>query len=109
MIFFFIAEDELSNKVSAILNNLVGKIKGSAKIRYSESVDVSMTNVRIGLKSALGKEDALELRIHAMLEAYAESLKIRYGLPGIPAVKLGEAVRWGEDAVSAASILHSLL
>ncbi|MEM0223068.1 MAG: hypothetical protein QXJ99_01555 [Thermofilum sp.] len=108
-IFFFVAEDELSNKVSAILNDLIGKIKGSAKIRYSESVGVSMTNVRIGLKSALGKEDALELRIHAMLEAYAESLKIRYGLPGIPAVKLGEAVRWGEDAVSAASILHSLL
>lgn len=62
-IFFFVAEDELSNKVSAILNDLIGKIKGSAKIRYSESVGVSMTNVRIGLKSALGKEDALELRI----------------------------------------------
>jgi len=68
-----------------------------------------MTSVRIGLKSALGREDTLELRIHSMLGKYVDSLKLRYGLPGIPAVKLGEAVRWGSEAVEITSKIYSLL
>jgi len=109
MLSFFIAEDELSDKIASILNDLIGKVKGSAKIRYSESLGMSMTSVRIGLKSALGREDTLELRIHSILGKYVDSLKLRYGLPGIPAVKLGEAVRWGPEAVEITSKIYSLL
>lgn len=106
---FFIVEDELSNKIASILNDLINRIKDSARIRYTETIGMSMTNVRIGLKSALGKEDALELRIHAILRAYAESFRLRYGLPGVPAVKLGETVRWGADALTVTLNLYSLL
>lgn len=106
---FFIAEDDLSNKMASILNDLIGRIKGSAKIRYSDSIGMSMTNVRIGLKSALGREDILELKIYSILGAYVDSFKLRYGLPGFPAVKLGETVRWGAEAITAASKLYSLL
>jgi predicted regulator of Ras-like GTPase activity (Roadblock/LC7/MglB family) len=106
---FFIAEDELSDKIVSMLNDLIRKVKDSAKIRYSESVGISMTSVRISLKSALGREDTLELRIHSMLGTYVDSFKLRYGLPGIPAVKLGEVVRWGSDAVETTSKIYSLL
>jgi predicted regulator of Ras-like GTPase activity (Roadblock/LC7/MglB family) len=106
---FFIAEDELSDKIASILNDLIGRIKDSAKIRYSESIGMSMTSVRISLKSALGREDTLELRIHSMLGKYVDSFKLRYGLPGVPAIKLGEAVRWGSEAVEITSKIYSLL
>gem|GEM_PF-996786 len=106
---FFIADDELSDKIASILNDLIGKIKDTAKIGYSMYTGTSVTSVKIKLKSALKREDVLELKIHSMLGTYVESSKLRHGLPGIPAVKLGEAVRWGSDAVEVASRLYSLL
>jgi len=106
---FFIAEDELSDKMASILNELIKKIKDTAKIGYSMYTGVSVTSVKISLKSALKKEDTLELKIYSILGAYVESSKLRYRLPGIPAVKLGEATRWGSDAVEVASRLYSLL
>ena len=106
---FFIAEDELSNKMASILNDVIGKVKDSAKIRYSEYTGMLVTSVRIGLKSALRRDNIPELKIHSILETYVDSFKLRYGLPGIPGVKLGETVRCGSDALAITSELYSLL
>jgi hypothetical protein len=44
-----------------------------------------------------------------MLGKYVGSFKLRYELPGVPVIKLGEAVRWGSEVVEITSKIYSLL
>ena len=109
-IIFYTSDDELSSKVLRILNGLIGEVKNMAKLSSRDQWPAfSITSVKITLPSTLGKSEELECEIWTAPKRYEESLKTKYGLVGLPAVRIGDSVFVGEHAISIASDLHTLL
>jgi hypothetical protein len=107
---FYASEDDLSNKLIKILNGLISEIKSTAKISSKDMWPAfAETTVKILLPSTLGVKEELECEIWTSPKDYEEVLKTKFGLAGIPAVKIGDNIFVGESAIGVASDLHTLL
>jgi len=107
---FYASEDDLSSKLIKILNGLIREIKDTAKTSSRDMWPAfAITTVKITLPSTLGVREELECEIWTSPKNYEEVLKTKFGLSGIPAVKIGDNIFVGENAVGIASDLHTLL
>ena len=107
---FYASEDELSSKLIKILNGLIREIKDTAKTSSRDMWPAfAITTVKITLPSTLGIREELECEIWTSPKNYEEVLKTKFGLAGVPAVKIGDNIFVGENAVGIASDLHTLL
>ena len=107
---FYASEDDLSSKLIKTLNGLIREIKDTAKTSSRDMWPAfAITTVKITLPSTLGVREELECEIWTSPKNYEEVLKTKFGLSGIPAVKIGDNIFVGENAVGIASDLHTLL
>ncbi len=107
---FYASEDELSSKLIKILNGLIREIKDTAKTSSRDMWPAfAITTVKITLPSTLGIREELECEIWTSPKNYEEVLKTKFGLAGVPAVKIGDNIFVGENAIGIASDLHTLL
>ncbi|MEN2975347.1 MAG: hypothetical protein ABDH32_07220 [Candidatus Caldarchaeales archaeon] len=107
---FYTSEDETSNKVLRILNGLIRDLKDRSKFSSKDIWPAhAVTTVRISLPSTLGKSEELEFEIWTTLKNYEEDMKTRFGINGIPAVKIGEKILTGPYVLEIASDIHALL
>ncbi|MCS7125781.1 MAG: hypothetical protein NZ929_02580 [Aigarchaeota archaeon] len=109
-IIFYTSGDELSNKVLKILNGLIREVRNRSKL---SSRDVwpahAVTTVKVSLPSTLGKSEELELEIWTTLKNYEEDMKTKFGLSGIPSVKIGDKILSSLQVLDIASDIHALL
>jgi len=109
-IYFYLSQDELSNKLLKILDELIKDVRNKSKISSRDIWPASaVTNVKIFLSSVLGGREELECEIWTTLREHEEGMKRRFGLTSLPAVRIGEKIFTGLSTLEIASDLHSLL
>jgi len=109
-IIFFLAEDDLSYSIAAILDGLIGELNGGVKLSSQRYLGAILTELTIRLRPNLARRrDTLKVIVYSISELYKESYKPIFNIPIFPAVSLGGYDYFGEEAVDIASELYSML
>lgn len=106
---FFLGEDDTSNKIVKLLDNLAKELKKNVKVSSTSFIGSTLTKMRIRLKSSFGKHEDLEIEVYTVLNQYRGFFESRFGLRNFPAVKFGEHLYTGPEVLNIASDLCSLL
>ena len=107
---FFLAEDDLSYSIAAILDGLIEELKGEVKLKSQRYLGSILTELKIALRqNHMGKRDTLKVIVYSVSELYKERYKPIFNIPIFPAVSLGGYDYFGEEAVEMASELYSVL
>jgi len=107
---FFLAEDDLSYSIAAILDGLIEGLKGEVKLKSQRYLGSILTELKIALRpNYTGKRDTLKVIVYSVSELYKERYKPIFNIPIFPAVSLGGYDYFGEEAVEMASELYSIL
>ena len=109
-IIFFLAEDDLSYSIAAILDGLIGELNGGVKLSSQRYLGAILTELKIRLRPNLARRrDTLKVIVYSISELYKESYKPVLNIPIFPAVSLGGYNYFGEEVVDIASELYSIL
>jgi len=109
-IIFFLAEDDLSYSIAAILDGLIGELNGRVKFSSQRYLGAILTELKIRLRpNPARRRDTLKVIVYSVSELYKESYKPIFNIPIFPAVSLGGYNYFGEEAVDMASELYSIL
>jgi len=109
-IIFFLAEDDLSCIIAAILDGLIRELNGGVKLSSRRYLGAILTELKIRLRSNLARRhDTLKVIVYSISELYKESYKPVLNIPIFPAVSLGGYNYFGEEVVDIASELYSIL
>jgi len=109
-IIFFLAEDDLSYSIAAILDGLIGELNGGVKLSSQRYLGAILTELKIRLRpNPARRHDTLKVIVYSISELYKESYKPVLNIPIFPAVSLGGYNYFGEEAVDIASELYSIL
>ena len=107
---FFLAEDDLSYSIAAILDGLIEELKGEVKLKSQRYLGSVLTELKIALRqNYTGRRDTLKVIVYSVSELYKERYKPIFNIPIFPAVSLGGYDYFGEEAVEMASELYSVL
>ena len=109
-IIFFLAEDDLSYNIAAILDGLIGELNGGVRLSSQRYLGAILTELKIRLRpNPARRHDTLKVIVYSVSELYKESYKPIFNIPIFPAVSLGGYNYFGEEAVDIASELYSIL
>ena len=109
-IIFFLAEDDLSYSIAAVLDGLIGELNGGVKLSSQRYLGAILTELKIRLSpNPAGRHDTLKVIVYSISELYKESYKPIFNIPIFPAVSLGGYDYFGEEAVDIASELCAIL
>ena len=109
-IIFFLAEDDLSYSIAAILDELIGELDGGVKLSSQRYLGAILTELKIALRPNFARRcDTLKVIVYSISELYKERYKPVFNIPLFPAVSLGGCDYFGEEAVDMASELYSML
>ena len=109
-IIFFLAEDDLSYSIAAILDGLIEELDGKVKFSSQKYLGAILTELKIMLRPNLArKNDTLKVMVYSISELYKERYKPMFNIPIFPAVSLDGYDYFGEEAVDIASELYSIL
>jgi len=109
-IIFFLAEDDLSYSIAAILDGLIEELDGKVKFSSQKYLGAILTELKIMLRPNFArKSDTLKVIVYSISELYKERYKPVFNIPIFPAVSLGGCDYFGEEAVDIASELYSIL
>jgi len=109
-IIFFLAEDDLSYSIAAILDELIGELDGGVKLSSQRYLGAILTELKIALRPNFARRcDTLKVIVYSISELYKERYKPVFNIPIFPAVSLGGCDYFGEEAVDMASELYSML
>ena len=109
-IIFFLAEDDLSYSIAAILDGLIGELDGRVKLSSQRYLGAILTELKIRLRpNLMRRHDTLKVIVYSISELYKERYKPIFDIPIFPAVSLGGYNYFGEEAVDIVSELYSIL
>jgi len=109
-IIFFLAEDDLSYSIAAILDGLIEELDGKVKFSSQRYLGAIITELKITLRQNFTrKRDVLKVIVYAISELYKEKYKPIFNISSFPAVSLEGCDYFGEEAVNIALELYSAL
>ena len=75
-IIFFLAEDDLSYSIAAILDELIGELDGGVKLSSQRYLGAILTELKIALRPNFARRcDTLKVIVYSISELYKERYK----------------------------------